>query len=46
MDKKEKLKHVELLEQVVYWRWCNTTKLAVVTTNSVYHINIANPNEL
>jgi hypothetical protein len=42
MDKKEKLKHVEILENVVYWRWANTTKLAVVTTSSVYHINIAN----
>lgn len=45
MDKKEKLKHVELLEQVVYWRWVNTNKLAVVTGTSVYHLNITNPNE-
>ncbi len=45
MDKKEKLKHVELNEQVVFWRWVNLTKLAVVTPSSVYHLNISNPNE-
>ena len=45
MDKKEKLKHVELFEQVVYWKWVNLSKLAVVTTMSVYHINITNTNE-
>lgn len=45
MDKKEKLKHVEILETIVFWRWVNNTKLAVVTTNSVYHLSIASFNE-
>ena len=27
MDKKEKLKHVELNELVVFWRWVNNNKL-------------------
>lgn len=45
MDKKEKLKHLEFLEQVVYWKWVNLQKLAIVTATSVYHINIAIPNE-
>jgi hypothetical protein len=45
MDKKEKLKHLEFLEQVVYWKWVNNSKLAIVTGTSVYHININNPNE-
>ena len=45
MEKKEKLKHLEFLEQVVYWKWVNLQKLAVVTGTSVYHINIANLNE-
>lgn len=45
MDKKEKLKHVEILENIVFWRWVNNAKLAVVTTNSVYHLSIANFNE-
>ncbi len=45
MEKKEKLKHVELNELVVFWRWVNPNKLAVVTTTTVYHLNIANQNE-
>jgi len=45
MDKKEKLKHIEFLEQVFYWKWVNLSKLAIVTATSVYHINITNPNE-
>ena len=45
MDKKEKLKHVELNELVVFWRWVNNNKLSVVTPTSVYHLNITNPGE-
>ena len=45
MDKKEKLKHVELNELVVFWRWVNVNKLSVVTPTSVYHLNITNPGE-
>ena len=45
MEKKEKLKHVELNEPVVFWRWVNPSKLGVVTTIGVYHLNINNPNE-
>lgn len=40
MDQKKKLKHVEFSENIVYWRWVNPAKLAVVTNTSVYHINI------
>lgn len=40
MDQKKKLKHVELTENIVYWRWVNAAKLAIVTNSSVYHINI------
>jgi clathrin heavy chain len=40
MDQKKKLKHIELSENIVYWRWVSTSKLAIVTGTSVYHINI------
>ncbi len=40
MDQKKKLKHVELSENIVYWKWVNTSKLAIVTNSSVYHVNI------
>lgn len=40
MDQKKKLKHIELSENIVYWRWVSTSKLAIVTGSSVYHINI------
>ncbi len=45
MDTKQKLKNVEFAEPVIFWKWPNATKLAVVTTSSVYHIDITNPNE-
>jgi clathrin heavy chain len=37
-----KLKSVELPEQIIFWRWVNVNILGVVTSNSVYHINISN----
>ena len=45
LDEKSRLKHVEILESVVFWKWVTLTKLAFVTTSAVYHLNIANPNE-
>lgn len=45
MDERAKLKHVEIPEAVVFWRWVSVTKLAFVTTTSVYQLNLQNPNE-
>jgi len=45
MDKKEKLKHVELNEAVSFWKWATPAKLVYVTASSVYYIDITNPNE-
>jgi clathrin heavy chain len=45
LDQKKKLKTIELTENIVFWKWVSTTKLAIVTNSSVYHINIANENE-
>lgn len=40
MDKKEKLKHIEFPENIVFWRWVADDLLAVVTTSSVFHISL------
>ena len=37
------LKHVEMPEPVVFWRWINPEIVGAVTTNSVYHISIPAP---
>lgn len=42
MEKKNKLVNLDFPDPIVYWRWANADKLAVVTQNSVYHINIRN----
>ena len=45
MDSKQKLKSVEIGENIVFWKWATINKLALVTSNSVYYLNISNPNE-
>lgn len=45
MTKKEKLKDLSFTENVVHWKWISEKKLAIVTTTSVYHVDITNPNE-
>jgi len=45
MDTRVKLKHVELNENIVFWKWVNNNKLAIVTNQCVYHLNIQNANE-
>ncbi len=42
LNSKSKLKHIEFPENIVFWRWVNPNVLGVVTTNSVYHVNISN----
>jgi clathrin heavy chain len=39
-DTKTKIKTCEFRENVVFWKWINLAKLAVVTTASVYFIDI------
>ena len=45
MDLKQKLKNIEFNESVVFWKWVSPAKLAVVTTSSVYTIDIRKPDE-
>ena len=45
MDTKQKLKNVEFPEPVIFWKWPNASKLAIVTATNVFHIDINNPNE-
>ncbi len=42
LNSKAKLKHIEFAENIVFWKWVNSNILGVVTTNSVYHVNISN----
>lgn len=42
LNSKAKLKHIEFSENIVFWKWVNANILGVVTTNSVYHVNISN----
>lgn len=41
LNTKTKLKHLEFSENIVFWKWVNQDILAVVTSTSVYHVNIA-----
>jgi clathrin heavy chain len=36
------MKHIEFPENIVFWKWASSKILAVITTTSVYHVNIAN----
>ena len=40
LDQKAKLKHLEFAEDIIFWRWVSDKTLAVVTSISVYHVNI------
>ncbi len=42
MQERAKLKDLTFTENIVYWHWVSLQKLAIVTTSSVYHVNIAN----
>lgn len=42
LTSKAKLKHIEFAKNIVFWRWVNANILGVVTTTSVYHVNISN----
>jgi len=43
MDKKEKVKHVEISENVSYWKWVNASKLVFVTAGAAYYLDVTNP---
>lgn len=45
MDAKQKLKNVEFPEPVIFWKWANANKLAIITATAVFIIDITNPNE-
>lgn len=42
LSTKAKLKHIEFNETIVFWKWVTKSILAVVTTTSVFHVNISN----
>jgi clathrin heavy chain len=44
MAERAKLKDLSFTENIVYWHWVSLQKLAIVTTTSVYHVNLANNN--
>lgn len=43
MAQKEKLKDITFSEPIVFWKWVNAAKLAIVTQTSVYHVDITKP---
>ena len=43
MDKKQKLVNLEFHDNITFWHWVDLEVLAVVTTNSVYHVSLTNP---
>ena len=45
LDTRDKLKHIDMNEVVIYWRWASNDKLALVTSTAVYIVNLKNPNE-
>ena len=45
MDQKLKLKNDEFQENVMHWKWVSQFKLAVVTTLSVYTLDIRKQDE-
>ena len=40
LEKKERIKQVEIKEAVVYWRWIDDDTLGVVGKSAVYHVSI------
>ena len=44
MDQRQKMKHIEI-ENIVFWKWVNSSILALVTATAVYHLNIENSNQ-
>lgn len=45
MDSRKKLKHLELNENIVFWKWVNNAKVALVTSSQVIQVNIEKENE-
>lgn len=42
LNSKTKLKNIQFTENIVFWKWVSPTILGIVTTSSVYHVNISN----
>ena len=45
MNEKQKVKNVDFPEAISYWRWATEEKLAIVSANSVYYIDISKPGD-
>jgi hypothetical protein len=45
MDEKQKLKSIEFPEMITYWKWITATKLACVTVQGVFYVDISNNNQ-
>ena len=46
MSEKQKVKSVEFPDAINYWRWATTEKLAIVSANSLYYIDISKPGDV
>lgn len=45
MDSRKKLKHLEIPENIVFWKWVSSAKLALVTASQVLQVNIEREHE-
>ena len=41
MDNRKKLKHLEVNENIVFWKWVSNDILAFVTSSGVFHTDIS-----
>lgn len=46
VTEKAKLKNVEVPEAINFWKWATNEKLAIVTNNSLYYIDISKPGDI
>ena len=42
LEKKERVKQIEIKEVVVYWRWIDNNTLSIVGKSAVFHVSIVN----
>lgn len=46
MSEKQKVKSVDFPEAINYWKWATEEKLAIVSANSLYYIDISKPGDV
>jgi hypothetical protein len=42
---RKKLKNVDISEPILFWKWATKDKLAIVTQNALYYIDLSKPGD-